>query len=58
MGLTGIFALNSDLTNTNVGLMRWGYTGLDILLTFLLYKLIVKGMGTERLRSIFSWRLF
>lgn len=56
LGLTGIFAVNGDLTNTNEGLMRWGYTGVDILLTFLLYKLIVKGMGTEWLRGIFSWR--
>ena len=54
--LVFILLQNPDLDLWNEGLIRWGYTCIDILFSCLLYKLVVVGRYTRLLRSVFSAR--
>jgi peptidoglycan/LPS O-acetylase OafA/YrhL len=47
-------SMDNNLTFTNGGLMRWGYTCINILLAALLYRMAVPGGSAWRMRRIFS----
>jgi len=56
IGLVIVIGMYSDLTFTNVGLMRWGYTCIDVLLATILYRLVAGGGREEWMRRLFSMK--
>lgn len=56
LGLLTILSLNSDLHTSNTGLLRYGYTGIDLLLLFLLYTNIIGGKSSQAVQRFFSMK--